>query len=157
MSYDASITLETETIGNREFSLEAGSYNPGNQPSYGSDWEYYEVFLHNKTTGNLIQKWTFHSESEARKKYNSIRNSLRDYAPKPNNGSLSVREKITKVLRERAMTEQQLQIALAVRGNSNKQYVGNELRDLLRKGKVVRAQTINPRTNRVIYIYRAKA
>ena len=47
MSYDASIDIKSQRSadGKLEVLLWAGSYNPGNQPEFGEDWEYYHVDL----------------------------------------------------------------------------------------------------------------
>lgn len=47
MSYDNSTTYETHAYRHgqtrRMLQIYAGSYNAGNSPAYGEDWEYYEV------------------------------------------------------------------------------------------------------------------
>jgi hypothetical protein len=72
MSYNAEIDLHSTRKGNIEVQLWAGSYNPGNQPDYGEDWEYYHVSVYQMQedgTGDLLKKKTFHNVDEARNYY----------------------------------------------------------------------------------------
>jgi hypothetical protein len=51
MSYGESATLKEKKFGDHTVSIEAGSYNPGNTPEYGKEWEYITVEA-TKWTGN---------------------------------------------------------------------------------------------------------
>jgi hypothetical protein len=73
MSYDASDEIKSEKLGEIEVSLYAGSYNPGSQPEYGCDWEYYhaDVTKWDETSGcgNIVEDFKSGSRLEAEKVY----------------------------------------------------------------------------------------
>jgi len=67
VSYDASICFECKRFGKYEVMLEGGSYNPGNQPAYGSDWEYYDVFVYKDSDVGMdkVSRKTFTNKDKA--------------------------------------------------------------------------------------------
>ena len=68
MSYEASAEYDSKEGNGYMITLDGGSYNPGNQPEYGKDWEYYDVFVHKLSDdggGFLIEKKSFHGKKEA--------------------------------------------------------------------------------------------
>lgn len=79
MSYDVSSELMSKRKGNIEVMLSAGSYNAGNQPEYGNDWEYYDVehvVWSSGGDGESIERKTFTNESQAISCFNSMVKSV---------------------------------------------------------------------------------
>jgi len=76
MSYEAETTMAKEMIGKYTVYCFAGSYNPGNQPEYGNDWEYYDVsvYIESPSMGILIETKKFTSKEEAKKYFNRMKN-----------------------------------------------------------------------------------
>lgn len=74
MSYNASAQYGYKKGKGYSVLLEAGSYNPGNQPEYGEDWEYYDVFIHKlfDSMGILVRKKTFHNKKKAKKYFDDM-------------------------------------------------------------------------------------
>jgi len=69
MSYEAETTIANKKVGKYTIYCFAGSYNPGNQPEYGNDWEYYDisVYVESPTMGLLIETKKFTSKEEAKR------------------------------------------------------------------------------------------
>ena len=81
MSFDASTVIKSKRFGKYEVLLEAGSYNPGNQPEYGQDWEYYEVFVYVDSDIGMdrVSKKSFHNRKDAEQYYEK---KIKEYANK---------------------------------------------------------------------------
>jgi hypothetical protein len=69
MSYADSTTLASKRLGQYEIILSAGSYDPGNQPSYGRDWEYFHVTVYVGKFGDPVIEKTFDTKKEAKHFY----------------------------------------------------------------------------------------
>jgi hypothetical protein len=84
MSYEAETTIARKKAGKYEIYCFAGSYNPGNQPEYGRDWEYYDVnvYLPGKIMDDLIESKKFTSKIEAKKYFNK---KVEEYKKKKTN------------------------------------------------------------------------
>ena len=79
MSYDVSSELMSEKLGKNEIMLSAGSYNAGNQPEYGNDWEYYDVehiVWSSGGDGETVKRKSFDTKAQAITYYDSMVKSV---------------------------------------------------------------------------------